>query len=461
MNFRSLPGILLALLLLCIAPLMMHCPEPPPAPNVAMNNTAPVARITGEGQAPVGGQLMLDGTDSYDPDGDEIKYQWSVDTRPEDSVIGDNPFSANDDRNAGLVSVTLDVEGVYIFALVVVDDFEVPSATDYAIFEATSGVELPIADAGQNVTGLEGAEVCLDGSNSHDPGGLELGYAWSLVSVPDDSLVTTADLSAAETVEVCFSPDAAGSYAVALVVNNGLIDSEPDFAFVAAGSTNQGPEAAAEVISGASCDYIVLSGVTSTDPEGDALYYNWDVLAAPPGSVTPLGQEAFDDPFAGEARFYADVEGEYTVQLVVNDGEDYSTPVFLEVPVEMTTVNNPPVVVTSPDVYYFSPSPSCATDPYGNCTNCPNCGSVVVPMDVLDSTDPDGDLLTISWDLLSGPANTSLALPDGFMNELTMPGPPGSCSSTTYTHQAQVEVTATDCVGDSASGLITVVYDCG
>ena len=463
MNLRSLPGVLLILSLLALAPTLMNCGGAllPGQSTLALNNTAPVARITGSGQAPVGGQLGLDGTESYDPDGDEIKYQWSVDTRPEDSVIGENPFSANDDRNASLVTVTLDVEGVYIFALVVVDTSSVASATDYAIFEATSGVELPIADAGQNVTGLEGAEVCLDGSNSHDPSGLELGFSWSLVSVPEDSLVTTADLLGADSVEVCFTPDGAGSYAVALAVNNGLIDSEPDFAFVAVGSTNQGPEAAADVISAASCDFIVLSGATSTDPEGDALYYNWDVLAVPPMSTTLLGQEAFDDPFAEEARFYADVEGEYTVQLVVNDGEDYSTPVFLDVAVVMTTTNAPPVVGTSPDVYYFSPSPTCSVDSYGNCTNCPNCGSVVVPMDALDSTDPDGDLLTITWDLLSGPANTTLEFEEGWLNEMTMPGPPGSCSSTTYTHQAQVQVTATDCVGDTATGLITVVYDCG
>ena len=460
MTQRRLPGVLLILSLLAMAPVLVHCGPPVTTTpvTVAANNTAPVARIIGGGQAPVGGQLLLDGTDSYDPDGDEIKYVWSVDTRPAESLIGESPFSANDDRNAALVTVTLDTEGVFIFALVVVDGSDVSSAADYVIYEATSGVDLPIADAGPNTTALEGAEVCLNGSNSHDPGGLELGYDWSLVSVPEDSLVTTADLAGADTVDVCFTPDSAGSYALALVVNNGLIDSEPDFAFVAAGSTNQGPEAGAEVVSGSSCDFIVLSGATSTDPENDVLLYNWDVLAVPPGSVTPLGQDGFEDPFAEEARFYADLEGEYTVQLVVSDGEDYSMPVFLEVEVVMTTTNNPPIVVTSPDVYYFSPSPTCSTDA---CNNCPNCGAVVVPMDALESSDPDGDLVTITWQLLSGPANTALEFEDGWMNNLSMPGPPGSCTSAVYTHQAQVQVTATDCAGDTAIGLITVVYDCG
>ncbi len=455
--------LLAAAALLALAPLITHCPAPVgPLQNVvtALNNTAPVARAGDGGEAAIGAPLTLDGTASYDPDGDEIIYIWSVDTAPEASEIGANPFSANEDRNAGVVTVNLDVEGVYIFALVVEDPSGAQSDTDHVIYEANSALEPPVADAGPNVTGLEGDEACLDGSNSHDPGGAELTFDWSIVSAPEASGLTTADLVATDA-EACFEPDAPGTYAIALVVDNGLQESEPDFAFVAAGSTNQGPTAVADVVSAASCDYIILSGAGSTDPEDDELFFNWDLLVVPPGSTTPLGQEAFDDPQAEEARFYADVEGEYTVQLVVNDGEGYSTPVFLEVDVDITTANEPPVVATSPDAYYSSPSPTCTTDAYGNCTSCPNCGAVTVPMDALGTTDPDGDNVHITWEILQGPDNTGLSTDEGWENELTLPGPPGSCTSSVATHQVQVQVTATDCVGDTATGLITVVYDCG
>ena len=367
---------------------------------------------------------------------------------------------ANEDRKAGVTTLTPDVEGVYIIALVVEDDAGLQSHTDYVVFEASVGLDLPIADAGPNITALEGTEICLDGSNSHDPGGLELDFTWTLVSVPDASAFTSADLVVASD-SACMVPDAPGSYAVALVVNNGLIDSEPDFAFVAAGSSNQGPTAVAEFVGGASCDFIVLSAENSSDPEDDTLFYNWDLRAVPPGSSAPLGQDAFDDPSAMLSSFYADMEGEYTLQLVVNDGEDYSTPVFLEVSVSRTTENQPPVVITSPDAYFSAPSPNCSTDAYGNCVNCPNCGSIIVPMDALSTTDPDGDPVTIQWEVLSGPANTQLEFEDGWLNELTLPGPPGSCSSSISTNQAQVQITAVDCVGDSATGLVTVVYDCG
>jgi len=465
LSLRSLsPGLLAAAALFALAPTMTQCTEPL-SPNLsllseALNNTAPVARTASGGEAAVGAPLTLDGTASYDPDGDEILYIWSVDSAPEASEIGENPFSANEDRNSGVVTVNLDVEGIYIFALVVEDSVGAQSNTDFVVFTATSALEPPIADAGPNITGLEGSEVCLDGVNSHDPGGAELTFEWSLVSLPDGSTITTADLVPTDTV-ACFEPDAPGTYAIALVVDNGLVGSEPDFAFVAAGSTNQGPTAIAATTAAASCDFIVLTGANSTDPEDDALFYNWDLLVVPPGSAAVLGQTAFDDAHSETPRFYADVEGEYTVQLVVNDGEDYSTPVFLEVAVIVTTENEPPVVRTSPDAYFASPSPNCATDAYGNCTSCPNCGAVIVPLDALETTDPDEDDVHITWEVLVGPANTTLAVDEGFLNELTVPGPPGSCTTAVNTSQVQVRVTATDCVGDSSTGLITVVYDCG
>jgi hypothetical protein len=129
-----------------------------------------------------------------------------------------------------------------------------------------------------------------------------------------------------------------------------------------------------------------------------------------------------------------------------------------------TTVNSPPVVGTSPDAYFSAPSPTCQTNAYGNCTNCPNCPAVIVPLDAFDTVDPDGDIVTITWELGSVTGTGSppvLELTEGFENELTIPGPPGSCTATVNSTQLQVEVTATDCSGASALGVITFVYDCG
>jgi hypothetical protein len=89
---------------------------------------------------------------------------------------------------------------------------------------------------------------------------------------------------------------------------------------------------------------------------------------------------------------------------------------------------------------------------------------VIIPLDAFDTTDPDGDLLSISWAIGSSSGSGSspiLEASDGMENELTIPGPPGSCSGAVSSRQVQVEVTATDCSGATGTGLITFVYDCG
>lgn len=452
--------------MLLALPLMARCTAPSVSPtsvNLNLNNTVPVARAGADGEAPLGVPLALDGSSSYDPDGDEIIFHWGVDDAPVDSVLAttENPFAVNSTRNAGITAVTPDQVGVYIFSLYVEDPSGATSEKDYVIYEVTSTLQLPQADAGSNQTTLEGTEICLDGSASWDPGGRDLTFSWTVVATPSASSLTTSSLSDAAAVAPCFTPDAPGTFTLALVVDNELATSEPDFVFVAAGSTNQGPSASASVLSANSCDFVQLTGADSTDPEGDPLNYNWDLLLVPQDSTLPLGPASFDDPTAEAPTFYADAEGSYTVQLVVDDGEAFSTPVFIELELEQKDVNSPPVVVTSSDAYFYEASPTCSTDAYGNCTNCPNCSGQSLSMTAEGSSDPDGDPLTLSWSIASGPSNAGLSEEFGLENDLSVPGPPGSCTGATNTYTIEVLVTATDCSGDTGTNTITVVYDCG
>ena len=458
--------LLLGACMLLALPLLARCATPTLTNlggNQNLNNTNPVARAGADGQAPLGVNLPLNGTSSYDPDGDEIVFHWSVDQAPEGSALAetDNPFAVNDDRNAGITAVVPDVEGVFIFALYVEDPSGAVSDKDYVIFEVESTLQLPIADAGSNQASLEGSQVCVDGSASWDPSGLEIAYSWTVVATPDTSSVTVGSLSDATAVAPCFTPDAPGTFTLALVVDNGLVVSEPDFVFVAAGSTNQGPVAIGTVVNAASCDFVKLSAITSTDPEGDPLNYSWDILLVPQDSTVLIGDAAFDDPSAAEPEFYADVEGEYTVQLVVNDGEAYSTPVFIELELTQKETNDVPIVVVSPDAYFYEPSPTCSTDAYGNCTNCPNCSTASLPVNASGTADPDGDPLSVSWSIISGPSGAGLAEEFGMESTVSIPGPPGSCTAVTNSYTVVVRATATDCSGDSGSRDITIVYDCG
>ena len=68
-------------------------------------------------------------------------------------------------------------------------------------------------------------------------------------------------------------------------------------------------------------DTVELDGSNSSDGDGDTLTYIWSITSMPQASAAELSDSAAVDP-----SFVADVEGNYTVQLVVNDGNADSDP---------------------------------------------------------------------------------------------------------------------------------------
>jgi len=89
-------------------------------------------------------------------------------------------------------------------------------STPFAVIDGTLNVS-----AGQT--------VYLDGTFSSDPGGGDLSFIWTLEEQPDDSIATIVDSTDAQ---ASFTADLPGTYRVRLVVNNGLVTSEPVYATV-------------------------------------------------------------------------------------------------------------------------------------------------------------------------------------------------------------------------------------
>jgi hypothetical protein len=93
-----------------------------------------------------------------------------------------------------------------------------------------------------------------------------------------------------------------------------------------------------DVIRGA---VVPLDGNGSSDPEGAELTYTWSLVASPAQSMAEL-----TDPLEPIARLLPDVEGEYEVQLVVNDGELDSAPESI---VLSAVRPAPTITITSPE----------------------------------------------------------------------------------------------------------------
>ena len=129
---------------------------------------------------------------------------------------------------------------------------------------------------------------------------------------------------------------------------------------------------------------ITLDGGNSQDADGDTLTYSWAIHSAPSGSAATLSQADTANP-----QLVTDVDGQYMLSLVVNDG----------------------VSGSSADLVSITASSGGNTPP--SCRALPNISAVTGNAYTVNSVlvdDVDGDMLTYQWTLESIPDQSSTAL---------------------------------------------------
>jgi len=126
---------------------------------------------------------------------------------------------------------------------------------------------------------------------------------------------------------------------------------------------------------------VTLDGSHSSDPDGDALTYDWTLPTVPTGSVATLA-----DPATAHPRLTLDKAGNYIARLTVNDGQTDSAPDTVAV----STENTPPAAHAGPDQSAHV--------------------GVAVILDGSGSTDVDGDALTYQWTLMTAPSGSTATL---------------------------------------------------
>jgi hypothetical protein len=187
----------------------------PATVTISTSNSKPVAS-TGPDQAIilVGSTVQLNGSTSYDDDGDTLAYQWSF----IDTPTGSNAALAN--AATSTPNFVADVHGTYTISLIVSDPW-VASEISQVVVSFTN--VKPMADAGATTSVLEGETAILDGSGSNDANHDPLTYKWSIASKPEgsDAVLENADAQVAT-----FIPDLPGAYVAQLIVNDGFVDSE-------------------------------------------------------------------------------------------------------------------------------------------------------------------------------------------------------------------------------------------
>jgi RHS repeat-associated protein len=305
-------------------------PSEPDACVVDTQNSAPVANAGQDQTAFVGDNVTLDGSASSDVDGDPLTYTWSA------TQVPDGSGASLSDPTSARPSFVVDLSGDYFFDLVV-GDGAADSPPDQVRVSTLNSA--PTADAGPDQTAFVTDLVTLDGSASTDPDLDPLTYLWALTSKPPGS---TAALDDPTIVNPSFSIDLPGTYVGALVVDDGEYASDPDTVTISTLNSRPSADAGADQ-SVETGDTAILDGTGSSDPDLDPLTFNWSLLAKPPLSTAILA-----DPTGQTPTLTPDLDGDYTVQLIVSDGQLSSDPDTAQVSAQ-TTANTPPSFTSTPD----------------------------------------------------------------------------------------------------------------
>lgn len=251
-----------------------------------------------------------------------------------------------------------------------------------------SGNTPPIATAGPDITIPADRDASLDAHGSYDPDGDTITYHWSFEHLPSGSRLDAkeAPFSRNKTVEAVttgFTPDAVGTYVVALKVHDGKVYSTADYVIVTVTEPENRPVASAgpdQVIAIGSS--VGLDGSASYDPQGRVITYAWTLADVPTGSG--LSSASLSGATTTRATLAPDVKGVYIVNLVVNNGLTDSLPDSATVTV--TGENGAPTANAGPDI---------AGE---DCT--------WLNLDCSASVDPDGDALSYFWEIQSKPAGS-------------------------------------------------------
>jgi hypothetical protein len=286
----------------------------------ALANEAPVLDPIGS-QVVDEGQTLEFGISATDPDLDAITLDTAnvpLNATFIDSGNGAGSFTFNPDyEQSGIYNVT------FIASDGSLADSEVVQITVNDVNRA------PIANAGFNQLNVKANTlVSLDGSGSSDPDGDSIGYHWAQVTGP------SVTLSDSNIVDPTFTPTIKGNYRFELLVDDGVLYSDPDTVLISV--ANQAPvldPIGSQVVDeGQTLEF----GISATDPDLDAI--TLDTADVPLNAV-------FVDSGNGVGSFTFDPDyeqsGVYNVTFIASDGSLADSEV---VQITVNDVNRAPVL---------------------------------------------------------------------------------------------------------------------
>jgi len=344
------------------------CREP-----LVILNQAPTADA-GPDQTVIEGQtVLLDASNSTDPDGDIASFHWVQVGEP--SVTLSNP----DTKQPTFTTPEVGPEGASLTFELTVTDQSGNQGKDMCIVNITWLNEPPQANAGADQTVDEGAVVTLDGSSSLDIDGNIESYSWNQISGPVVTLSNVASDQPTFTAPNVESDGVSLNFNLTVTDTGGLKNT--DSCIVNITWQNEPPKAVVtpdytEAIEGT---LVTMDGSASTDPDDGIASYFWSQVEGDPVSVS--------DPTSAVTTFTApktEPQGKnIKLKLTVKDlgGLQGSADSSVYV-IQNSLPNNPPAV----DFDYESKKKFIMFNDH--------------------STDSDGNIVSWFWDFGDGETST-------------------------------------------------------
>lgn len=384
--------------------------------TVSNDNVPPVAVAGADQTVNEGEVVLIDGRGSSDADEQSLTFHWEQVAGP---TVVLTPVGAQADQ-VTFVAPEVGPLGETVVVSLSVTDGLLSDSDEVSISVLNVNVE-PVANAGPDLTVNENDNVTLDGSASSDVDGDTLSHAWSQVAGP------AVVLSGASSSNASFvAPEVAAGGATLtfqLDVSDGVAPSVTDWVDVRINNVNHAPLADAGAdLTVPESEQVSLDGSGSMDGDGDSLTYTWEQTLG----TTVL----MDDPTAASVSF--------TAPDVGAEGEVLEFSLRVDDPHGATDTDVVRVQVT-----YLNRSPSAdagAAQAVSEGATASQTGS---------ASDPDGNMLTIQWTQVSGPA---VAL----LNDQTLTVSFAAPAVTREEADVVLRMLASDAYGGSASDEVTI-----
>ena len=176
---------------------------------------------------------------------------------------------------------------------------------------------------------------------------------------------------------------------------------------------------------------VTVDGSGSSDPDGDSLTYAWQFVAVPQQSA--ITNSDLSDLSVAMPTFTPDVLGTYVLKLEVSDGELSDTATVF-----VNYLNTPPVANAGADQVLP--------------------GQLAVQINGGDSYDPDGDVLTFVWTVLSVPDGSSI-------NDASLAPGTTAAAPTFFADVADnaepyvLQLTVTDADGETSTDTVEILIE--